>query len=106
MLVKVTARGRNLGEAAKRMERALQEFRIRGVKTNIPFLIRLATNETLLAGKATTRMIDTTPQLFELPKRRDRATRVLSFMADTLVNGNPQVKGGAPAQTTRTRADS
>lgn len=96
MLVKVTARGRNLGEAAKRMERALQEFRIRGVKTNIPFLIRLATNETLLAGKATTRMIDTTPQLFELPKRRDRATRVLSFLADTLVNGNASVKGGAP----------
>ncbi len=93
MLVKVSARGRNLGEAAKRMERALQEFRIRGVKTNIPFLIRLVTNDIFLSGKATTRMIDTTPQLFELPRRRDRATRVLSYMADTLVNGNPQVKG-------------
>lgn len=93
MLVKVSARGRSLGEAAKRMERALQEFRIRGVKTNIPFLIRLATNETFLAGKATTRMIDTTPTLFEFPRRRDRATRVLTYLADTLVNGNPQVKG-------------
>ncbi|MGN6545992.1 MAG: pyruvate carboxylase, partial [Aureliella sp.] len=95
MLVKVTARGRSLGEAAKRMERALQEFRIRGVKTNIPFLIRLATNETFLSGQATTRMIDTTPELFEFPKRRDRATRVLTYLADTLVNGNPQVKGCA-----------
>lgn len=94
MLVKVTARGRNLGEAAKRMERALQEFRIRGVKTNIPFLIRLATNETFLRGQATTRMIDNTPQLFELPRRRDRATRVLSYLANTLVNGNPYVKAG------------
>jgi len=93
MLVKVTARGRNLADSAKRMERALQEFRIRGVKTNIPFLIRLVTNDTFLAGQATTRMIDNTPELFELPKRRDRATRVLSFIADTLVNGNPQVKG-------------
>ncbi|MGN6132960.1 MAG: pyruvate carboxylase, partial [Aureliella sp.] len=93
MLVKVSARGRDLGEAAKRMERALQEFRIRGVKTNIPFLIRLVTNETFLAGKATTRMIDTTPQLFDFPKRRDRATRVLTYIGDVLVNGNPTVKG-------------
>ncbi|MFO1065298.1 MAG: pyruvate carboxylase [Pirellulales bacterium] len=93
MLVKVTARGRDLGEASKRMERALQEFRIRGVKTNIPFFIRLVTNERFLTGASTTRMIDTTPELFELPKRRDRATRVLRFLAETLVNGNPQVKG-------------
>lgn len=93
MLVKVSARGRDLGEAAKRMERALQEFRIRGVKTNIPFLIRLVTNETFLAGKATTRMIDTTPQLFDFPRRRDRATRVLTYIGDTLVNGNPHIKG-------------
>ena len=88
LLVKVTARGRNLGEAAGRMERCLQEFRIRGVKTNIPFLISLITHKTFLAGNATTRMIDKTPELFTLQRRRDRATRLLSFIAETLVNGN------------------
>jgi pyruvate carboxylase len=95
LLVKVTARGRNLAEAAGRMERCLQEFRIRGVKTNIPFLISLITHPTFLAGDATTRMIDKTPELFELPKRRDRATRLLRFIADTLVNGNQLVSNGA-----------
>ncbi|MEQ1827115.1 MAG: pyruvate carboxylase, partial [Pirellula sp.] len=99
LLVKVTARGRNLGEAAGRMERCLQEFRIRGVKTNIPFLISLITHKTFLAGDATTRMIDKTPELFALTKRRDRATRILSFIAETLVNGNKLV--GTTAQTVR-----
>ncbi len=88
LLVKVSVRGRNLGEASARMERCLQEFRIRGVKTNIPFLISLITHPTFLAGEATTRMIDTTPELFELPKRRDRATRLLKFLAETIVNGS------------------
>jgi pyruvate carboxylase len=92
LLVKVTARGRNLAEASGRMERCLQEFRIRGVKTNIPFLISLITHPTFQAGDATTRMIDKTPELFELPKRRDRATRVLRFIADTVVNGNKLVE--------------
>jgi pyruvate carboxylase len=95
LLVKVTARGRNLAEAAGRMERCLQEFRIRGVKTNIPFLISLITHPTFLAGDATTRMIDKTPELFELPKRKDRATRLLRFIADTLVNGNKLVESAA-----------
>lgn len=93
LLVKVTARGRNLGEAAGRMERCLQEFRIRGVKTNIPFLISLITHPTFLEGNATTRMIDKTPELFELPRRRDRATRILSFIAETVVNGNKLIAG-------------
>jgi len=92
LLVKVTARGRNLSEASGRMERCLQEFRIRGVKTNIPFLISLITHPTFQAGDATTRMIDKTPELFELPKRRDRATRLLRFIADTVVNGNKLVE--------------
>ncbi|MFN9413675.1 MAG: pyruvate carboxylase [Pirellula sp.] len=91
LLVKVTTRGRNLNEAAGRMERCLQEFRIRGVKTNIPFLISLITHPTFLAGDATTRMIDKTPELFELTRRRDRATRLLTFIAETVVNGNKMV---------------
>ena len=93
LLVKVTTRGRNLREASRRMERCLQEFRIRGVKTNIPFLISLISHPTFLEGAATTRMIDTTPELFELPKRRDRATKLLQFLADMIVNGNPSVSG-------------
>jgi len=93
MLVKVTARGRSLGAAASRMDRVLQEFRIRGVKTNIPFLLKLINHPTFLAGEATTRMIDTTPELFRLPRRRDRATKLLTFLAETIVNGNPLVSG-------------
>ncbi|QDV22270.1 pyruvate carboxylase [Aureliella helgolandensis] len=100
MLVKVTARGRTLREAAGRMERCLQEFRIRGVKTNIPFLIRMIGNEIFLNGEATTRLIDSTPELFELPARRDRATRVLRYLANVVVNGNELVKG-RPVATRR-----
>ncbi|MFK7736322.1 MAG: pyruvate carboxylase [Pirellulaceae bacterium] len=92
MLVKVTARGRSLREAASRMERCLQEFRIRGVKTNISFLTQMIENPIFLAGEATTRLIDDTPDLFELPKRRDRATRILRYLANVVVNGNDLVK--------------
>ncbi len=92
MLVKVTARGRRFQDAATRMERSLQEFRVRGVKTNIPFLIKLVTHPTFLAGDCYTRFIDDTPALFDLPKRRNRATRILTYLADVIVNGNELVK--------------
>ena len=91
MLVKVTARAQSLSAAAARMDRCLQEFRIRGVKTNIPFLMQLINHPTFLAGEATTRLIDQTPELFELPKRRNRATKLLTFLGETIVNGNPLV---------------
>lgn len=91
MLVKVTARARTLPEAASRMDRCLQEFRIRGVKTNIPFLMLMVNHPTFLAGEATTRLIDNTPELFALPKRRNRATKLLTFLGETIVNGNPLV---------------
>ncbi len=97
MLVKVTARGSSLAETASRMERCLQEFRIRGVKTNIPFLIQVIGYDLFLSGNAFTRMIDTTPSLFELPTRRDRATRLLRYMANVIVNGNELVRGHAVA---------
>jgi pyruvate carboxylase len=97
MLVKVTARGRTMSETARRMERCLQEFRIRGVKTNIPFLIQVIGYDLFLSGNAFTRMIDSTPSLFELPKRRDRATRLLKYMAAVIVNGNDLVTGHAVA---------
>lgn len=92
MLVKVTARGRRFVDAAARMSRCLAEFRIRGVNTNIPFLQQLLKHEKFLGGTATTRFIDTTPELFEMPTRRNRATKILTYIADVIVNGNPLVK--------------
>ena len=90
--MKVTARGRRFVDAARRMERSLQEFRVRGVKVNVPFLIQLMTHPQFLAGTCTTTFIDNTPELFRLERRRDRATRLLTFLADTIVNGNPLMK--------------
>ncbi|HEX3997590.1 MAG TPA: pyruvate carboxylase [Pirellulales bacterium] len=92
LLVKVSARGTRLAEASRRMERCLQEFRVRGVKTNIPFLINLITHPSFLAGKCTTRFIDETPELFQFIVRRDRATKLLQYLGEVLVNGNALVK--------------
>ncbi|BBO31916.1 pyruvate carboxylase [Lacipirellula parvula] len=93
LLVKVSAWGRTFVDATHRMERCLQEFRIRGVKTNIPFLTRLITDQTFVAGDCTTRFIDETPSLFDFVPRRDRATRLLTYIGDVIVNGNAIVKG-------------
>ena len=93
LLVKVTAHGLRFVDAARRMERCLQEFRIRGVKTNIPFLIKLVTHPKFLAGQVTTRFIDETPELFHFPERQDRATKLLTYIADVIVNGNAIVGG-------------
>lgn len=100
LLVKVSAWGRSFTDAAERMERSLQEFRIRGVKSNIPFLTHLITNPTFLAGECTTRFIDLTPELFDFVPRRDRATKLLHYIAEVLVNGNPTV-AGKPKATRR-----
>jgi pyruvate carboxylase len=97
LLVKLTASGPSFSIALQRMDRALREFRIRGVKTNIPFLENVVRNDTFRTGQATTTLIDTTPQLFEFKGRRDRATKLLAFLADVAVNGNPQAKGHQPA---------
>ncbi len=93
LLVKLTAFGQTYDIALKRMDRALREFRIRGVKTNIPFLENLIHNETFRSGQATTTLIDTTPELFSFKPRRDRATKLLNFLGDVIVNGNPHAKG-------------
>ena len=103
MLVKVTASGRRFIESVARMKRCLMEFRVRGVKTNVPFLIKLMDHETFRAGACTTRFIDDTPELCNLPKRHDRATRLLSFLADVIVNGNSLVKD-LPKSTRRAPA--
>ena len=96
MLVKVTASGRSFDIALQRMDRALREFRIRGVKTNVPFLENVINNAAFRVGKATTTLIDTTPELFKFTARRDRATKLLSFLGEVVVNGNPQAKGYMP----------
>jgi pyruvate carboxylase len=93
MLVKVTVFGRTYQIALDRMDRALREFRIRGVKTNIPFLENVIHDPIFRAGDATTRFIDTNPQLFTFASKKDRATKLLSYLSDVTVNGNPNTKG-------------
>src|SRR4051794_6761605 len=96
LLVKVTASGRDFNLALQRMDRALREFRIRGVKSNIPFLENVISNRTFRAGEATTTLIDRTPELLHFKPRRDRATKLLNFLGDVIVNGNPHAKGYRP----------
>ena len=96
LLVKITVFGQNFPIALQRMDRSLREFRIRGVKTNIPFLENLIANETFKSGQATTTLIDNTPELFAFKPRRDRATKLLALLGDVIVNGNPQAKGYVP----------
>jgi len=93
LLVKVTAWGGNLNEACQRMDRALREFRIRGVKTNIPFLENVVNHTKFRAGEATTSFLDESPELFRFSGRADRATKLLSYLGDVILNGNPEVKG-------------
>ena len=95
LLVKVCAQGRRFVDAARRMERALREFRVRGVKTNVPFLLNVIRHPDFLEGRATTRFLDETPELFRFPVTQDRATRLLTFMAEVTVNGFPGVTRGA-----------
>jgi pyruvate carboxylase len=93
LLVKVTAWGANLPEACQRMDRALREFRIRGVKTNIPFVENVVNHAKFRAGEVTTSFLDESPELFRFPSRGDRATKLLSYLGDVILNGNPEVKG-------------
>jgi pyruvate carboxylase len=93
LLVKVTAWGSNLPEACQRMDRALREFRIRGVKTNIPFVENVVNHPRFRSGEVTTSFLEDYPELFKFPSRGDRATKVLSYLGDVILNGNPEVKG-------------
>lgn len=91
LLVKITASGRNLPETCERLIRTLKEFRIRGVKTNIPFLENVLENPTFQCGDATVNFIDNHPDLFELKPRLDRGTKTLRYIAEIIVNGNADV---------------
>ena len=93
LLVKVTAWSPTPEETIARMHRALWEFRIRGVVTNLRFLDQVIMHPRFVTADYTTKFIDQTPELFTSPRKRDRATRLLSFVGDVIVNGNPEVKG-------------
>ena len=98
MLVKLTTHAPTFDIAIQRARRALREFRIRGVKTNIPFLLNVISNDKFSSGNATTRLIDTTPSLFDFKPRKDRATKLLNFLGDVIVNGNPNAKDQTPTK--------
>ncbi|HEV7415231.1 MAG TPA: pyruvate carboxylase, partial [Tianweitania sediminis] len=93
LLEKVTAWAPTAGEAIKRMDRALREFRIRGVATNLTFLEAIIGHPSFLDNSYTTRFIDTTPELFASVKRQDRATKLLTYLADVTINGHPETRG-------------
>ena len=93
LLVKVTAWAQTPEQAIARMDRALREFRIRGVSTNIDFVINLLKHPTFLDNTYTTKFIDTTPELFDFRARADRATKILTYIADITVNGHPETAG-------------
>ncbi|MDT3381537.1 pyruvate carboxylase [Labrys neptuniae] len=95
LLEKVTAWASTPQEAIARMTRALREYRIRGVATNLPFLEAVLAHEKFRSNQYTTRFIDETPELFQFAKRRDRATKLLTYIADVTVNGHPEARGRA-----------
>ncbi|MED4353172.1 pyruvate carboxylase [Schinkia azotoformans] len=89
LLVKISTHALTFEKAAAKMHRNLKEFRIRGIKTNIPFLENVITHEKFLTGQYNTNFIDQTPELFIFPQRKDRGTKMLSFIGNTTVNGTP-----------------
>ena len=105
LLEKITVWAPSRAGAIGRMRRALREFRIRGVATNIAFLERLVGDEAFRDGRVTTRFIDDNPALLSFPRPRDRASRLLRYVAEITVNGHPEVEGRptppAHAQTPR-----
>ncbi len=92
MLVKCTARGRTLKGAAQRLARALSEFRIRGVKSNIGFLMNLLDHPTFQEGQCTVNFIKENPSIMKMPRYKDRGTKLLKYLGDVIVNGNSDVK--------------
>lgn len=92
MLVKVTANSRTLDGACRKIRRALAEFRIRGVKTNMPFLDNILKHETFRKGEVTVNFINQNADLFEFKAPRNRATKLVTYLGNVIVNGNPDVK--------------
>jgi pyruvate carboxylase len=94
LLVKVCTHALTFSHAAATMDRCLKEYRIRGVKTNIPFLANVVTHPEFLAGNVDTDFLNRHPELFQFPPRRDRGTKLLKYIANVVVNGGPGVPSG------------
>ncbi|HYV43222.1 MAG TPA: pyruvate carboxylase [Myxococcaceae bacterium] len=92
LLLKVTCFAETFEHAVTKGLRVLREFRIRGVKTNLPFLENVLLHRTFLSGDAYTRWVDETAELFQFPPRRDRASKLLNYLAEVIVNGHPTIK--------------
>ena len=101
LLVKMTAWHNTLDGACHRADRALREFRIRGVKTNIPFLLNVVNHPAFQSGEVTTSFLDRHSELFAYKKPQDRATRLLRYIASVIVNGNATVKGETGSERLR-----
>jgi len=91
LLVKVSSWGLTFKDAAHIMHRALQEFRVRGVKTNIGFLENVVTHPVFIKGSCDTSFIEKHPELLQFREKKDRASKVLTFLGDVIVNGSPGV---------------
>lgn len=100
LLCKVTGRALEFEPAVRKLERALKEFRVRGVKTNIPFLQRLLSNSDFVQGKVHTNYVDSTPELFKFSVERNRAQKILRYLGDVAVNGVsvPGATGPSPSK--------
>ncbi|GAA2040916.1 pyruvate carboxylase [Yaniella flava] len=98
MLVKMSARGRDFKTAQRRARRALAEFRVRGVATNIPFLLNVFDNQQFIEGDVATDFIDKNPYLTQISRSQDRGSRALSYLADVTVNQpyGPRIEGMDP----------
>ncbi|WP_226037421.1 pyruvate carboxylase [Aquibacillus saliphilus] len=92
LLVKVSTWALTFEQTAIKMHRNLKEFRIRGIKTNIPFLENVITHKQFLNGEYDTSFIDSTPELFVFPESKDRGTKMLNFIGNTTINGYPGVE--------------
>ncbi len=102
LLEKVTVWAPTFEEAIRRMDRSIREFRIRGVATNLAFLENVIGHRQFLEGACTTRFVDETPELFTFAYRRDRATRLLRYLGNVIVNGNGAVEGRPEPPTHQT----
>lgn len=92
LLVKVCTHGSTFQQAINKMERCLKEFRIRGVETNIPFMRNVVRHPQFRSGDAKTIFIDTTPELFEFPRTRDRGNKTMKYIGEITVNGFPGIE--------------
>lgn len=96
LLVKVTAHSNSIEDTVHKLKRALMEFRIRGVKTNIRFLLNIISHPVFIKGDATVNFLQQHPELFNISKEQDRGTKILRYLAEISVNGHPDVKNPDP----------